>query len=266
MDPDNMEPVAKVPQLSLWGILWMFTWPALWYLLLIYGLGKFFIPADGPTPTWFFLFVLAAGSGAELIVALVLLRREGYPLTLVSLRDRLRLNWPKGRNRWGYAALMLILLIMLSASMGPVTKALAGVPGFVPPDWWPAISNPTINIQGVDDVFPDVAIKGNFLLLLAFFVIGLVGNVFGEEIYYRGYLLPRMHGVFGRWDWVANGVLFTLKHVYQRWLYPSILVGGLFFAFAAGPFASLPLAMVYHWLGNFFLPLILLVLAVFGIV
>ena len=30
-----------------------------------------------------------------------------------------------------------------------------------------------------------------------------------------------MRGVFGRWDWVTNGVLFTLKHIYQRWLYPA---------------------------------------------
>jgi len=67
-----------------------------------------------------------------------------------------------------------------------------------------------------------------------------------------------MRGIFGRWDWVANGVLFTLKHVYQRWLYPGILVGGLSFAFAAGPLGSLPLAMLFHWIGNFLIQLIFL--------
>ena len=25
-------------------------------------------------------------------------------------------------------------------------------------------------------------------------------NILGEEIYYRGYLLPRMRGAFGKWD------------------------------------------------------------------
>jgi membrane protease YdiL (CAAX protease family) len=259
------QPAAAIPQLSLWGILWMFAWPALWYLFLIYGLGQLFIPAGGTTPTWYFLFVLAVGTGAELVAGLVLLRREGYPLTLVGLRDRIRLYWPKGWKSWGLAVLLLILGIVLSTLMGPVSKALAGVPGFVPPAWWPAASNPNIQVKSVADVFPDVNLKGNVLFLLAYFFIGLVGNIFGEGIYYRGYLLPRMHGVFGRWDWVANGVLFTLKHVYQRWLYPGILVGGLFFAFAAGPMGSLPLAMAYHWIANFFLPLIMLVLAVFGI-
>jgi len=100
MHTKKMEKSPAVPQLSLWGILWMFTWPALWYVFLIYGIGRYFIPAGGTTPTWYFLFVLAAGTGAELIAGLVLLRREGYPLTLAGLRDRIRLYWPKGWKTW----------------------------------------------------------------------------------------------------------------------------------------------------------------------
>jgi membrane protease YdiL (CAAX protease family) len=74
-----------------------------------------------------------------------------------------------------------------------------------------------------------------------------------------------MRAAFGRWDWVANGVLFTLKHVYQRWLFPGILVGGLCYAFAAGPLGSLPLAMVYHWVGNFLFQMLFLVKAALGV-
>lgn len=101
-------------------------------------------------------------------------------------------------------------------------------------------------MNGATDVFPDDSLEGNFLFVILYFVIGRVFNILGEEIYYRGYLLPCMRCVFGKWDWVANGVLFTLKHMYQRWLYPGILVGGLGFAFAAGPLGSLVLAMIFH--------------------
>ena len=100
---------------------------------------------------------------------------------------------------------------------------------------------------------------------MLYIAIGLVFNIFGEEIYYRGYLLSRMRGAFGKWDWVANGVLFTLKHVYQRWLYPGILVGGLGFAFAAGPLGSLPLAMVFHWIGNFLFQIVFLFTVASGV-
>jgi membrane protease YdiL (CAAX protease family) len=258
-------PDGNVPQMRLGRILWMFTWPALWYCFLIYGLGRLFIPAGGTTPTWYFLLVLALGTGAELAAGLILLRREGHPLTIAGLRDRIRLRWPKGWKSWGLAIALFILGFGISTMMGPVSKALAGVPGFVPPSWWPPASNPTIQVTSAAQLFPDVSLPGNYLFLFIFFVIGLVGNVFGEEIYYRGYLLPRMRAVFGRWDWVANGVLFTLKHIYQRWLYPGILAGGLCFAFAAGPMGSLPLAMLFHWLGNFLMPLVILGMAVCGI-
>ena len=162
------------------------------------------------------------------------------------------------------AGIVLILGMGLSMAVGPVNRRLASVPGFAPPPWWGAANNPTVEVNSAADAFPDINLEGNYLFVLLYFVIGLVFNIFGEEIYYRGYLLPRMQGVFGRWSWAANGVLFTLKHVYQRWMYPGILVGGLCFAFAAGPLGSLPLAMVFHWVGNFLFQMIFLILTVFG--
>jgi len=255
----------EIPQYKLGTIILMFAWPAFWFTFLIYVVGRQFIPARGTTPTWFLMAIIVLGTGAELVAGLVLLRREGYRLTINALRDRIRWRWPTGRKSWILGGILFILGMSLSIMMGPVNRALASVPGFVPPAWWPAGSNPTIAVNSAADVFPDVSLEGNFLFVILYFIIGLVFNIFGEEIYYRGYLLPRMHGVFGKWDWVANGVLFTLKHVYQRWLYPGILVGGLSFAFAFGPLGSLPLAMLFHWIGNFMFQMIFLVMAAIGV-
>jgi len=255
----------KIPQYKLVTIFLMFAWPALWFTFLIYVLGKQFVPTGGTTPTWLLLAVIALGTGAELVAGLVLLRREGYKLTISALRNRIHWRWPKGWKAWVLAGIVFILGMSLSMGMGSVNRSLASLPGFVPPEWWPVASNPTIPVKSAVDVFPDISLRGNFLFVLLYFIIGLVFNIFGEEIYYRGYLLPRMHGVFGKWDWVANGVLFTLKHVYQRWLYPGILVGGLGFAFAFGPLGSLPLAMVFHWVGNFLFQMVFLVMAALGL-
>lgn len=255
----------KVQQFGIGTIILMFAWPAVWFTLLIYVIGREFIPDGGTTPTWLLLSITVLGTGAELVAGLVLLRREGYRLSAGALRDRIRLHWPKGWKAWSVAVMVFILGMTLSMVMGTVNRALASAPGFTPPAWWPAASNPTVAVQGAADVFPDVNLPGNYWFVLLYFGIGLVFNIFGEEIYYRGYLLPRMRGVFGRWDWIANGVLFTLKHVYQRWLFPGILVGGLSFAFAAGPLGSLPLAMVYHWVGNFLFQMIFLIMTALGI-
>jgi membrane protease YdiL (CAAX protease family) len=255
----------KIPQYGVGASILMFAWPAAWYTLLIYVIGRQFIPQGATTPTWVLMMVTVLGTGAELATGLLLLHREGYPLRISTLRDRIRWRLPTGWKAWTLVVIVLILGMFLSMAMGPANRALATIPGFVPPEWWPPASNPTVQVESVNDVFPDITLEGNYLFVLLYFLIGLVFNIFGEEIYYRGFLLPRMRSAFGKWDWVANGVLFTLKHVYQRWLYPGILVGGLSFAFAAGPLGSLPLALVYHWVGNFLFNMIFLIMAALGV-
>jgi len=254
-----------IPQYKLWQILLMFIWPAVWFSFLIYVVGQPFIPEGGVTPTWVLLAVTVLGTGAELAAGLVLLRREGYALTFAALRHRIRWQWPKGWQAWLIALGVLVAGLALSMMMGGANRALASLSGFMPPNWWPAASNPTVQVSSAADAFPDMDLQGNLLFLLLYFVVGLVFNIFGEELYYRGFLMPKMRGVFGRWDWVANGTLFTLKHVYQRWLFPGILVGGLGFAFAFGPLGSLPLAMIFHWIGNFLFQMVFLVMAVLGL-
>jgi membrane protease YdiL (CAAX protease family) len=252
-------------QLPFWNIILMFAWPAAWYICLIYVIGRVFTPAGGIIPSWYRLLVMVLGPGAELTVGLLLLKRQGYRLSLASLKDRLHLHWPRGLKAWLLAVGILILGLGLSMAIEPLNRRLASMPGFIPPAWWGPASNPTVQVTGAADIFPDVNLVGNYPFLILYLVIGLVFNIIGEEFYYRGYLLPRMRGVFGRWDWIANGVLFTLKHVYQRWLYPGILVGSLCFAFAAGPLGSLPLAMVYHWVGNYLFQIVMLIGAVMGL-
>jgi membrane protease YdiL (CAAX protease family) len=253
------------PQFGAGTIILMFAWPAIWYTLLIYVFGQLFIPAGGTIPTWYFLLVMTMGGGAELAAGLFLLHREGYRISISALRERMRIRWPKGLKAWSLAVFVLILGMSLSMVMGPLSGKLAAVPGFTPPQWWPVASNPTIKINSIAEAFPDIDLAGNYLFVLLYFVIGLVFNIFGEETYYRAYLLPRMRGAFGRWDWVANGVLFTLKHVYQRWSFPGILVGNLCFAFAFGPLGSLPLAMIYHWVGNYLFNMVFLIRAAIGL-
>jgi membrane protease YdiL (CAAX protease family) len=83
-----------------------------------------------------------------------------------------------------------------------------------------------------------------------FFVVGWIANYAGEELYYRAALQPKMRGVFGRWNWVASGVGFGLKHPYSWWRVPYLVPVGWALDFLYGPMGSLPLAIFFHWLGN----------------
>ena len=62
---------------------------------------------------------------------------------------------------------------------------------------------------------------GWYALILVFF---LFNTVLGEELLFRGYLLPRMNGAFGRGDWVANGLLFAGYHLHVPWAIPGTLL------------------------------------------
>jgi membrane protease YdiL (CAAX protease family) len=48
-------------------------------------------------------------------------------------------------------------------------------------------------------------------------------TVLGEELLFRGFLLPRMNGAFGERDWIANGVLFATYHLHMPWVIPAAL-------------------------------------------
>ena len=68
----------------------------------------------------------------------------------------------------------------------------------------------------------------------------------GEELFFRGVLLPKMRGVFGRWDWVANAVLFGLYHLHQPWALPSIVLSNLAISWSARRFRSTWVAVIVH--------------------
>ena len=157
-----------------------------------------------------------------------------------------------------------LALYALSIVLAPLNEALARVPGFVPSPWWPPMTNPTVEVTSPEDLFPDITLAGNFLFLAVVLIYGIVFNTLGEELYYRSMLLPKMRAVFGKGDWVANGILFELKHVYQRWTWGAGPFNSLAFALLGGPVGSVWLAMLLHWAGSWLLGLIVGIPLVFG--
>jgi membrane protease YdiL (CAAX protease family) len=77
-------------------------------------------------------------------------------------------------------------------------------------------------------------------------VMCVLNTVLGEELLFRGYLLPRMAGVFGRYDWVANGVIFGLYHLHRWWAIPGLLFGTLTYAWPAKRYRSALVGIAVH--------------------
>lgn len=82
------------------------------------------------------------------------------------------------------------------------------------------------------------------LLVIAFVFNGLVGPM-TEELYFRGYLLPRIDR-YGAWAPVLNTLLFSIYHVWTPWRWPQIAVGFLPLALVAWRTRSLYVSMTAH--------------------
>lgn len=235
---------ASVPQYGLLMILFMFAWPAAWFSFVIYVIGPTLLRPDGTLPVWGEHLVNVLGHGAELAVALIILRREGYRLTPRALRERINLRFPNKLWKWGAAIGAFIAAVAAVIVIVPFETQIATA--LPPPAWLP--DHPLEAIQGQS---PDMAAAGGFLVsLFEIGVMSLLVTILSEELYYRAALQPKMRGVFGRWSWVANGVLFGLKHAYVWWRLPYLVPVGVAIAYIFGPVGSLPLSILFHWLGN----------------
>ncbi len=212
------------------------------------------------------LGLLSVGLIWQFVLSLIIVYRERGNLHWATIRQRLWLNTPRdpktgeSRRKLWLWLIPFILLIFIIWSLSPPLWDRWFVSLFpvfaAPPDGniGEFLQQPEIQAQLVGDwVF-----LGLFLLLAVF-------NILGEEFIFRGVLLPKMEGVFGKWDWVANGVLFGGYHWHQPWQIPgSILVGIFALALPAKRFRSTWMSIIIHSFQYVILPAA--ILGVLGIV
>ena len=91
-------------------------------------------------------------------------------------------------------------------------------------------------------------------------VLGIFNTVLGEELLFRGFLLPRMNGAFGRADWVANGVLFAAYHLHVPWVIPAALLDTFILAYPTKRYRSAWIGIVVHSTQTVFVTLAVLAL------
>ena len=107
----------------------------------------------------------------------------------------------------------------------------------------------------------DPRFQGQWWILGLALTSMLFNCILGEGLPFRGVLLRRMAGVFSRWDWVANSVLFGLYHVRKIWAWPSMIADSFGIAWAATRYRSFWMSLIVHGLEGFFVVLIGAVLA-----
>ena len=103
---------------------------------------------------------------------------------------------------------------------------------------------------------------GAWGLYALFMVMGLFNTVLGEELLFRGVLLPRMNGAFGDRDWVANGLLFSAYHLHVPWRIPTSLLDIFLLAYPAKKYRSAWIGIAVHSAQTVVLGLIVLMVVI----
>lgn len=80
--------------------------------------------------------------------------------------------------------------------------------------WWPEKFNFQLMLQNPSAL---AGYKGIFILFPVYILLSCILGPFVEELYFRGYLLPRMSGFAGKWAPFWNTVLFSIYHFFSPW-------------------------------------------------
>lgn len=78
------------------------------------------------------------------------------------------------------------------------------------------------------------------------FTLLLFNTVLGEELLFRGYLLPRMEGRFGNRAWLVNGIAFATYHLHTPWTIPTALLDSLALSYPTQRYRSAWLPIIVH--------------------
>jgi membrane protease YdiL (CAAX protease family) len=181
------------------------------------------------------LILLTLGLIWQFVLVVILLRRELGTLRWARVRDALWLRPPRDpkTGRVGGRVWWWVLLFILIFGIEQVLPAIPG----------PSVRDfgDFLGTDRAEDFFSGA--WGWFAVIV---VLALFNTVLGEELLFRGLLLPRMKGAFGKWDWVANGVLFACYHLHQPWDIPTSLVDIFALAYPSRRFQSAWMGIIVH--------------------
>jgi uncharacterized protein len=183
----------------------------------------------------------------QFVLAMIILYREEGNVQLGTISRRFWLNHPVSastgetkRALWWWIIPLILLYAFLEIVLRPplIDVWLKMFPFFADPGGsnFEAVFAPEIRAQWI----------GNWGFLGLFLTSAVFNTFLGEEFIFRGVLLPKMEGVFGKWDWLTNGILFCLYHLHQPWGILATMPGDLMFAYSGKRFRSNWFPIILH--------------------
>jgi membrane protease YdiL (CAAX protease family) len=105
----------------------------------------------------------------------------------------------------------IVYFILLFVVIAPVIKPYIVKTFF---HWWPDQFSFQLLLR---DPTKEAGYAGIIVLVLFYIILsGILGPLI-EELYFRGYLLPRMDRFAGKWAPLLGAFLFSIYHFYSPW-------------------------------------------------
>lgn len=151
-----------------------------------------------------FRYLMIAGKIRQFIVSIIVLGREGWLPPWDTFRTRMWLQEPRdpktGAARWRLIFWLIPAILCYAAfefsHLGPFLGELILYP-------FPFLANlKEMELQ----ILVDPQFVGWWWILGGAVISSILNYALGEELLFRGVLLPKMRSAFGKWDGVANAV------------------------------------------------------------
>lgn len=206
-------------------------------------------------PGLFYWWLMILGMVWQFVLSVIILKFELKTINWSTLKTRLWLNHPidpktkRINKRVYWLTIPIILYAFLLESLGTLDFIsewfLSIFPSLAPQKF--------ILIQNLAS--PEF--RGAWYLVGINLISSLFNYLLGEELFFRGILLPKMEGVFRRWAWVANGMLFATYHVHKIEQVPIFIIGSIFISYLNQKYRSFYPGLIIH--GIEFVPLIVFI-------
>jgi membrane protease YdiL (CAAX protease family) len=282
-EPPAIRPASWLATALLFGV------PALAFIVLFHWLGPN-LRREGTSWWRVFHLVLILPLVCMFVAALIGAARDQHSVSWRSLAQRLRIsapssgawlwaaalsgfmyggNWAdllavtaswlalwkeKTRRAWIFAAIVIGLLVKRNA--GLLQSNLESIRFFDPSGFHREFFN-----QFGPREFMGIPLQGAWWILIYYAVLMLVFNIGGEELWWRGYVLPRQELAFGRTAWIVHGVAWSLFHLFMQptlWDTMRMAISGVALSFVAQRTRNTWPGIIGHSFGNlpFFLSLV----------
>lgn len=245
--------------LNFFQSLLFFGLSAVVFRLCVYNLMPT-LQKEGFSDFWAFIISYSLPLALMIISTFIGLYLEGSAKNWVTRLRLTKITFKKVLICLGF----FVLSFLITGLLVPTAKYLATVDIFRPPDFLPDILNPNKSIPGTQLTgFMGVELKGAYWIIPVYFVFLTLFNILGEELWFRGYILPRQEIKWGNRTWIYHGLFWCLFHLpIYPWTLFYLLPTTLTVSFAAQKFKSTWAGFIIHYLGNGILALLPIIMGV----